>query len=86
MVSNASARRALDTKGLPRMKCPHCGHDGQPVVSGPHEHPLVPGLAHVVCSGCDKYLSSVTAPMPEGTVKPFPAVRERSPAELDEAA
>jgi len=53
------------------MKCPYCPHEGQPSVSGPIDHPMVPGLVHLVCSGCDTYLSSVTAPMPEGNVTPL---------------
>ncbi len=53
------------------MQCPYCGHDGQPSVSGPYLHPMVLGLAHIVCSGCDRYLSSIAAPMPDGTVVPM---------------
>jgi hypothetical protein len=53
------------------MKCPHCRRDLTVVISGPLDHPMVPGLAHVVSSCCDTYLSSVTAPMPKGTVTPF---------------
>jgi len=50
---------------------------------------MVPGLAHVVSSCCDAYLSSVTAPVPMGKVKPFltpSAEAERSPKALPEAA
>lgn len=43
---------AAETKET-SVKCPQCGHDGQPMLSGPYDRPDSSRSAFYVCGGCD---------------------------------